>query len=117
MRTAIYVYSGTRLSITTSEPGLRLFKYPDDRKPVRMLTSPVDGVDVDPGVYKVVSTKHVAITDDHEGANLQIVVSPNNKSQFPQPPPVPAIAEAADLRPLQAFFASDADGNVSRSIG
>lgn len=112
MRTVIYVYSTTKLTITANDKGLRVVKL--DKGTHCTLTSLTETFDADAGIYKILSEHPVAVAGAHD-ANIHILVSPNSKSPVPVPPPKPPNVAATD-DVIKTFFASDADGNIDRSL-
>jgi len=117
--TAIFVFQSTTVTIVTSESNLSMCAYPSDT-PTCTLNSFSTTVNVTPGLYKILSSQPVAIRVTGGGSDSDIAVQtvdPNNKSQFPQPPPVPAAGAAANvaMSTLAGFFPQSR--SLSRSIG
>lgn len=97
MRTAIFVYEPTTVTITTKEADVALTRL-DGATPVAF--SPGKPVALDAGIYKVVSVAAVTVTG--EPTALYVASTTNDKDPFPEPPPKPFTA--APITAIQGFF-------------
>lgn len=99
MRTAIFVYEPTIVTIKTSESNLQLISF--DGK----AAAAPDGCElaVAPGVYKIVSSSDVGVAS--ASSKTQVLVTLNDKDQFPDPPLLPSTMEGTSTEAIQSFFA------------
>jgi len=103
MRTAIFVYQPTLISISTSERDLELCGMGANTVP---LLEGDNTREVAPGIYKIVSNQDVRVTGD--ASAFDVVVNPYDKDNDPTPPPpLRAFASFAplDAAALQRFLA------------
>lgn len=102
MRTAIFVYQPTVVSIRTNESNLELSRM--DSGTVVLLAGQNEQP-IGPGIYKIVSSQDVEVTGD--ALAFDVVVAPNNKDNPPTLPPRLASQNPIpiDAAALQAFFA------------
>jgi hypothetical protein len=102
MRTAIFVYQSTQMSIVTNEDNLLLSQM---NASDRSLGAGANTMQLDAGIYKIVSNNDVQVTG--EGCEFDLVASPDNKTSDPSLPPHRAsiVFTPFDLTAVQSFFA------------
>jgi hypothetical protein len=100
MRTAIFVYKATSISISTSEVGLQLCCMGSAPVPLS-----AGSLMLPPGIYKIVSDDTIQVAGDISA--FEFIAEPNNKTSIPTPPPSRAAVSFAplDVSALQDFFA------------
>ncbi len=102
MRTGIYAYNTTTLTIQASE-SFDLIPFDSSIPIFRNLASPVK-LEVQPGIYKVVTDTPITVT----GGGIDVVVA-NNKDPWPDPPALVITTFNVTSSTLDAFF-TIADG-------
>jgi hypothetical protein len=110
MRTAIFVYQPTSISISTSESDLQLCGM--NLATVPLLNGQHEYV-IAPGIYKIVSSHEVQVTENPAAFHVEATTS--NKNDVPTPPPsAPAqMFEPLDMTLLEAFFAVPASKDLA----
>ena len=100
MRTAIFVYQSTLLTISTSESDLQLCSMDADTVP---LSAGDNAKTIVPGVYMIMSSHEVSVAGDHSAFDAVTTASKDNDPT----PPLRATTSFATLDPaaLQAFLA------------
>ena len=114
MRTAIFVYEPTTLTITTSEPDLALISFGSAgatrREQTRLAPSALTSIDVEPGIYKILSVQPVGVTATRD-SQIEVLASATKR---PVPVPDPgaqlSLTGTEIMAALQAFLAVDARG-------
>jgi hypothetical protein len=100
MRTAIFVYEPTTLTIHATE-NLDIIPYGNTES----LSAPgqTTSLAVQPGVYKILSDRAVTI-EYPKNASVEVLATDDPKGPFPQPTPQPPRFGIADTD-MQSFFA------------
>jgi hypothetical protein len=80
MRTAIFVYEPTTVTITATE-NLQLASF--DGAPARAVTA--SALAVGPGIYKIVSASPVSVVS--ASSRTQVLSTTSDKDKWPDPPP------------------------------
>jgi hypothetical protein len=78
MRTGIYVYTSTTLTIQSSEPVVLVSL---DNQSIS-LDSGTMSTQVSPGIYKAVTSSAITVT----GSSIDVVIVQNSKDTWPDPP-------------------------------
>lgn len=102
MRTAIFVYKTTPITISTCESDLQLCAMNAGTVP---LSDGPNAQTIEPGIYKIVSSQDIQVTGDK--SDFDLIIEPNNKTDIPTLPPSRVTSSFAplDISALQAFFA------------
>jgi len=109
MRTAIFVYEATTLTITTTEAGLELIPFETSEAPgltrTRTVLTASSSITVQPGIYKIESTDRVTILSQ---GDWQIALMTSvSKTPFPTPrPKLPLSLASVPETMIQSFFAT-----------
>ena len=107
MRTAIFVYEPTTLTITTTEAGLELVPFEGNalasQPRARTALSESNSIEVQPGIYKIVSTERVTVLSQGDW-QIEVMTSVS-KTPFPTPKPslLSSFANVPDTM-IQSFF-------------
>ena len=100
MRTGIYVYADSIISIETSEDNLQLEPMTAG-SPVALARS--NRIAIGPGVFRVISMQTVEVTPD-AGDDVEIIAL-GDKDKWPDPPPaLTAMFSGVTTDSLGAFF-------------
>jgi hypothetical protein len=101
MRTAIFVYESTPLTISTCESNLELCAM---NAGTVSLSDGENPRTLEPGIYKIVSSQEVKVAGDTSAFDI---VTKSSKDNDPTPPPLRATESFAplDASALQAFLA------------
>jgi hypothetical protein len=97
MRTGIYVYAPTTLTIHASEPVVLVSL---DNRSIAFGGGTVSTA-VSPGIYKAVTDSAITVT----GSSIDVVVVSQNKDPWPDPPLAAASAFNVTTTYLKRFFA------------
>lgn len=101
MRTAIFVYESTTITIKCNDSGLQVVPYVSGISP---FAPTGEAQSVSPGLYKILSTSAVSV---ESGASSSVVISSNSdKDKWPDPPPVvlPSSMSGATAQQISDFF-------------
>ena len=113
MRTALYVYAPTTLSITTQEDNLSLSPM-DEQSPRVPLNHGGNSLPVGLGIYMVQSHQPIFVSPSGEGS-VELETTPDavagNKDRWPDPPPRVTNAFGVTNTAVQDFFMSKAVAN------
>jgi hypothetical protein len=96
MRTGIYVYTSTKLTIQASEPVVLTSL---DNRSISFGGGTVSTA-ISPGIYKAVTDSQIAVT----GSSIDVVIVPNNKDPWPDPPLAVVSAFNVTQTSLNSFF-------------
>ena len=96
MRTGIYVYSPTTLTIHASEPVVLTSL---DNRSIAFGGGTLSTA-IPPGIYKAVTSSAITVT----GSNIDVVVIANNQDPWPDPPLAFASAFNVTTTSLNRFF-------------
>src|SRR3954462_109738 len=97
MRTGIYVYATTTLTIQASE-AVTLTALDNNAS---LAVDEPGRASLAPGIYKAVTGERITVSGDH----IDVVVVPNNKDPWPDPPLLAGTALSATKSNLDSFFA------------
>jgi hypothetical protein len=97
MRTGIYVYLPTTLTIQAQEPVVLTSL---DNRSISFGSGTVS-MEVSPGIYQAVTNLEIAVT----GEDIHVVVVENNEDPWPDPPLGCSSAFNVTRKHLQRFFA------------
>lgn len=100
MRTAIFVYEPTTVTITTSETNLQLISF-DGKSDVVVVSEAA--LPVVPTIYKIVSSSQVLVGS--ASSKTQVLDTSNDKDEFPDPPlALPSTMVGTSTEAIQSFF-------------
>lgn len=107
-RTGIYVFQPSTVTIHDpaaamgSKTALMAYRDQGNLQPV------AGSVQLEPGIYQVVSQSNVLVTGD----NIQVVATPNGKDDWPKPPVTAfSLEHGADEVSILAFFSAAKDAS------
>jgi len=96
MRTAIFVYESTTITIKCDDTGLEVVPYGSGVTPFAPTGDPQS---VSPNLYKIVSTSTVSVSS---GASSTLVMSTtSDKDKWPDPPPASLPSSMSGTTPQQ----------------
>lgn len=96
MRTGIYVYASTTLTVQATEPVV-LTSFTNQEIELDQDSK----VNVAPGIYKVVTNAGITVS----GSGIDVVAVPANKDPWPDPPLAALTAFNTTTGAVQSFFA------------
>ncbi|HEU4732778.1 MAG TPA: hypothetical protein VFT22_33010 [Kofleriaceae bacterium] len=97
MRTGIYVYSPTTLTIAAKEP-IVLTSY--DNKSYSFDSGGTVSADLPAGIYKAITDYEISVT----GPNVEVVVVPDDKDPFPDAPAEATTTFNLTSSSIKSFF-------------
>lgn len=100
MRTGIYVYASTTLTIQASEP---IMLTSLDNRSISFAGGTVS-TEVPAGIYKAVTNAAIAVSSE-TGPRVDVVIIANNKDPWPDPPLAVVTAFNVTTTNLNSFFA------------